>query len=97
MCRRDARGVRRCRSNLNLSDSKSDAGAGGDRVTEREDLGKVVAGVDVEKFEGDRRGSECAAGEFEDDDGVFAAGEQNGAAVGLAGGLPDDVDAFRFK
>ena len=82
---------------LNLSDAKGDAGAGGDRVAEREDLGKVVAGVDVEEFEGDRRGGECAAGEFQDDDGVFAAGEQNGAAVCLAGGLPDDVDAFRFE
>ena len=82
---------------LNLSDAKGDAGASGDRVAKCEDLGEVVAGVDVEEFEGDRRRGECAAGKFEDDDGVFAAGEQDCAAVGLAGGLSDNVDAFCFK
>src|SRR5699024_11286575 len=52
----------------------------GGPVAEGQDLGEVVAGVDVEEAEGDLRRPERLRGQVEHGHGVLAAGEQIGRA-----------------
>ena len=58
---------------------------------------KVVAGVDVD--EGERRTSrpESFFREPCHDDGILAAGEEEGGVLELGGGLTEDEDGFRFE
>ncbi len=67
------------------------------RVAAGEDLGEVVAGVDLEHGEGDLGGVERLLGEPQHDDGVLAAGEHQHRLLELGGDLAEDVDGLRFQ
>ena len=60
-------------------------------------LGEVVAGVDVQHRERDRRRPEGLGREVEHDDRVLAAAEEQRGALELAGHLADDEDRLRLE
>src|SRR5699024_11397049 len=60
---------------LDLRHREVEAEAFGGLVTEAEDLGEVVAGIDVEESEGDLRRPEGLRRQVEHGHGVLAAGE----------------------
>ena len=83
------------------ADHKLYAGAGDRIVAELDDFGVVVAGIDVQEFE---RQFQRAAfdlegfdGKRQQDDGVFAAGKQQGRVLGVGNHFADDVDGLGFE
>src|SRR6478672_592586 len=60
-------------------------------------LGEVVAGVDVQHREGDRRRPERLRRQVQHDDGVLATAEEQRGTLELAGHLADDEDRLRLE
>ena len=90
----DAAGLDRV---LDARDDEALAELGRAGVPEREDLGEVVPRVDVEEREGEARGAERLLGEPEHHDRVLAAAEEQGRALALGDGLPEDRDGLVFE
>ena len=67
------------------------------RVAVGEHLGEVVAGVDVQHRERDRRRPERLRREVQHDDGVLAAAEEQHRALELGGDLADDEDRLALE
>ena len=82
---------------LHAGDFETDAETRDGLVAEREHLGEVVAGVDVQHREGHAAGRERLRREVEHDDGVLAAGEQQHGALELGDDLADDVDRLGLE
>ena len=66
-------------------------------VAELDDLGEVVAGVDVHDRERDAGGPERLLGQVEHDDRVLAAGEEQHRPLELGRHLTDDVDRLGLE
>src|SRR6478735_7588998 len=60
-------------------------------------LGEVVAGVDVQHREGDRRRPERLRRQVQHDDGVLATTEEQRGTLELTGHLADDEDRLRLE
>jgi hypothetical protein len=58
---------------------------------------EVVAGIDMDEWEGRSSGPKGLFREPSHDDGVFAAGEQEGRILELGGGFPENEDRLRFE
>ena len=82
---------------LHASDLEPHAEPRDGLVAEREHLGEVVAGVDVQHREGHAPGEERLRREVQHDDGVLAAGEQQHGALELGDDLADDVDRLGLE
>ena len=86
---------------FDVADDEARAGAGDGFVTEGDDFGVVVAGIDVQQGEGQLQGAagypEGFDGKREQDDGVFAAGEEQCRVFRFADDFADDVDGFGFE
>ncbi|GAA2781428.1 hypothetical protein GCM10020219_061110 [Nonomuraea dietziae] len=70
---------------------------GGAPVTELDDLGEVVPGVDVHEREGDRRRPEGLLRDAQHHDGVLATGEEQTRALELRRHLTHDVDGLGLE
>ena len=66
-------------------------------VAELDDLGEVVAGVDVHEREREARRAEGLLGQAQQDDRVLAAAEQQDGALQLGGHLAHDVDGLGLE
>ena len=62
-----------------------------------EDLGEVVAGVDVHQREGDAGGPEGLLGDLQHHRGVLAAGEEQHGVLELGRDLTEDVDRLGLE
>ena len=82
---------------LHAGDFEPDAEALDGLVAEREHLGEVVAGVDVQHRERHPPGGEGLGREVEHHDGVLAAGEQQHGPLELGDDLADDVDRLGLE
>ena len=69
----------------------------GAAVAEFDQLGKFVAGLDIQERHGDVGWTERLFGEAQQTDGVFAAGKEQGRTFKLGGHFTHDVDGFRFQ
>ena len=77
---------------LDVGDPEAGAGAGHQLVTKVNDLGKIMAGVDMEQFERNGGGGECAAGQLIHHHGILTPRKQEGHIIALAGNLPENMD-----
>ena len=66
-------------------------------VSEGDGFWEVVSCVDVEEWEWEACWSECFFSEFDHDDGVFAAAEEECGAFELCGDLAHDVYCLCFE
>ena len=82
---------------LDAGDDQAQPEAADPAVTGHEDLGEVVAGVDLEHREGDLRRVEGLLGQAQHHDGVLAAGEHQHRLLELGGDLAEDVDRLRLQ
>ena len=82
---------------LDAGHDQADAEPADPVVAAGEDLGEVVAGVDLEDRERDLGGVEGLLGQPHHDDGVLAAGEHQHRLLELGGDLAEDVDRLRLE
>ena len=82
---------------LHAGDFEADAEPRDGLVAERQHLGEVVAGVDVQHRERARAREERLRRQVQHDDGVLAAGEQQHGALELGDDLADDVDRLGLE
>ena len=79
-----------------MGDVETGAGFRNQVIAEFDDLGEVMAGIHMEQFKRHRGRGEGATGQFEDDNGVLAAREEEAYLIELPGHLAQDVDGFIF-
>ena len=77
---------------LDVGDPKAGAGAGHQLVTKLNDLGKIMASINVKQFERDGGGSKRAAGQLIHHHGILTPREQEGHIIALASNLPENMD-----
>jgi hypothetical protein len=82
---------------LDGADDEADAELGHPLVAVGDDLGEVVAGVDVHEGERDAAGPERLLCEAGHDDRVLAAAEQQAGLLELGRDLTHDVDGLVFE
>ena len=78
-------------------DVEAQAMTGDDLVPERDDLRQVVAGVDVQQRQRQRRGGERLECDVQQHCGVLAAAEQQRRAFELGDDLADDLDGLGLE
>ena len=82
---------------LDRADDELGAELGDPAVPVVEDLGEVVAGVDVHQREGEPGGPERLLGDLQHHRGVLAAREQEHGVLELGRDLPEDVDRLGLE
>ncbi len=82
---------------LDLRDMQAQTVFLDDMVAERQNLGQIVPGVDVQQRERQRRGPEGLECQVEQNRGVLAAREQDHRTFEFAGDLAEDVDRLRLE
>ena len=82
---------------LDRRDVEAQAMTGDDLVPERDDLRQVVAGVDVQQRQRQRRGGERLECDVQQHCGVLAAAEQQRRAFELGDDLADDLDGLGLE
>ena len=82
---------------LHRGHHQSDTGLGHTAVTELDDLGEVVPGVDVHDRKGDRPGPERLLREAKHHKGILASGEEQHGPLELRGHLTHDEDCLGLQ
>ena len=82
---------------LDGADDELGAQLGDPAVPVVDDLGEVVAGVDVHQREGEPGGPEGLLGDLQHHRGVLAAGEEEHGVLELGGDLTEDVDRLGLE
>ena len=77
-----------------MGNPEAGTGAGHQLVTKINDLGKIMASVNVEQFERNGGGGERAAGQLIHHHGILTPRKQEGHIIALAGNLPENMDGL---